>query len=79
MFITSVAYDYYKGFVTAFIEITDNTDAMLFGKPPVAKIIPFVNVLALIESIFSVIFFMFVAICSSVYVANCVFDERALI
>jgi len=68
MFITSVAYDYYKGFVTAFIEITDNTDVPVFGKPPVHRIIPMVNIIALIESILAVIFFCFVAIRSSVYV-----------
>ncbi|KAG2388759.1 hypothetical protein C9374_000198 [Naegleria lovaniensis] len=66
MFITSVAYDYYKGFVTAFIEITDNTDAKLFGKPPVHRIVPMINIIALIESILSVIFWILVAIRSSV-------------
>ena len=66
MFITSVAYDYYKGFVTAFIEITDNTDVMVFGKPNLKKIIPMVNIIALIESILAVIFFILVAIRASV-------------
>ncbi|KAL9645687.1 hypothetical protein ABK040_003420 [Willaertia magna] len=66
MFITSVAYDYYKGFVTAFIEITDKTDVQLFGKPPVEKIVLLVNIIALIESILMTLFFVLVAIKASI-------------
>eukprot|EP01027_Heterolobosea_sp_BB2_P007031 GEZU01010518.1.p2 GENE.GEZU01010518.1~~GEZU01010518.1.p2 ORF type:complete len:102 (-),score=15.31 GEZU01010518.1:42-347(-) len=48
MFWTSIAYDYYKAFVTAFIEV-DGTPVGLFGKPPLKIIKPIVNALCIFE------------------------------
>lgn len=42
MFFTSVAYDYYKGFVTGFIEINGQPET-IFGKPPLKYILPLVS------------------------------------
>ncbi len=65
MFVTLVAHSYFKLFVTAFIEIHGDGEtarAHLFGKPPMKIITPIVNVVALIECIFWVIFSLFVLI-----------------
>jgi hypothetical protein len=62
MFITSVSYDYYKAFVTAFIEINGAEQETIFGKPPMEKVIPIVNTVALIEQIILFIFSIFVVI-----------------
>lgn len=48
MFITSIAYDYYKAYVTAFIEV-DGAPVTVFGKPPVKHIVRAVNIMCLIE------------------------------
>ncbi|KAL0476281.1 hypothetical protein AKO1_010897 [Acrasis kona] len=62
MFITSVCYDYYKGFVTAFIEINGAEQETIFGKPPMEKIVRIVNVAALIEQLVLLLFTVFVVI-----------------
>jgi hypothetical protein len=62
MFITSVSYDYYKAFVTAFIEINGAEQETIFGKPPVEKVVPLVNSVALIEQIILFIFSVFVVL-----------------
>lgn len=54
MFFTSIAYDYYKGFVTAFIEI-NGEPTTIFGKPPVKKVVPIVNTLTVMEIIVYII------------------------
>lgn len=55
MIVTSIAYDYYKAFVTAFIEI-NNEHKTIFGNPPVKKIIKLVNIMALVESCVAFLF-----------------------
>lgn len=54
MFFTSIAYDYYKGFVTAFIEI-NGEPTTIFGKPPVKKVVPLVNTFTVMEIIVYII------------------------
>jgi len=61
MFITSVAYDYYKSYATAFIEINGQPET-IFGKPPTHYIVPIINVLSALEGFCFLSFWIFVLI-----------------
>eukprot|EP01080_Neovahlkampfia_damariscottae_P001477 gene1477-12095_t len=61
MFVTSVAYDYYKSYTTAFIEINGQPET-IFGKPPTHYIIPIINVLSAVEGFCFLTFWIFVLI-----------------
>lgn len=61
VFVTSVAYEYYKSFVSAFIEIVGQPES-IFGKPPVQYIVPLVNVVCAIEGFSFFFFSLFVMI-----------------
>eukprot|EP00761_Pharyngomonas_kirbyi_P013121 gb/GECH01013148.1/.p1 GENE.gb/GECH01013148.1/~~gb/GECH01013148.1/.p1 ORF type:complete len:367 (+),score=66.82 gb/GECH01013148.1/:1-1101(+) len=65
MFLTSVAYDYWKGFVTLFLE-TNDVPLSLFGKPPEKKATKLANVVALVETLvyilFCLLFIVFLAV-----------------
>lgn len=66
MFVTSVAYDYFKGFVTAFIEINGQPET-IFGKPPVKYVVPLVNLVSALEGFCFALFTTFIIIHVSIH------------
>jgi hypothetical protein len=61
MIVTSIAYDYFKGYVTAFIDITGSAET-IFAHPPVKKVRLIVNILAAVEQVLSFIFLLLLMI-----------------
>jgi hypothetical protein len=75
MFITSVAYDYYKSFSTAFIEINGQPET-IFGKPPTHYIVPIINVLSALEGLCFFTFWVFLLIHVKKYPINNLVNQR---
>jgi len=61
MIVTSIVFDYFKGYVTAFIDITGQAET-IFAHPPVKKVRLLVNIVSLIEQFLSVLFLLLLMI-----------------
>jgi len=61
VFLTYVAYDYFKSYVNLFIE-TNGVPETIFGKPPMQYILPLLNFCCFLESFCFALFLLFVFI-----------------
>ena len=61
MILTSIVFDYFKGYVTAFIDITGQAET-IFAHPPIKKVRLLVNIMSLIEQILTLLFFLLLLI-----------------
>jgi hypothetical protein len=61
MIVTSIMFDYFKGYVTAFIDITGQAET-IFAHPPVKKVRLIVNIVSAIEQLFTILLFLLIMI-----------------